>query len=143
VNQAAIFGPFFAMLLLVFVVWVYMYIRRIAFIRAGSLTQEQMITPGMFAQLSPPAVNNPSENFKNLFEIPVLFYALALYLFATSQVDGAYLTAAWIFVAFRALHSLVHCTVNVVMLRFYLYLVATVAVWFIAFRAGLARLAAG
>ena len=84
-----------------------------------------MITPGMFAQLSPPAVNNPSENFKNLFEIPVLFYALALYLFATSQVDGAYLTAAWIFVAFRALHSLVHCTVNIVNLRFFMYLAAT------------------
>jgi len=137
-NQAAIFGPFFAMLLLVFVVWVYMYIRRIAFIRSGTLTQEQMITPGMFAQLSPPAVNNPSENFKNLFEMPVLFYALALYLFVTNQVDGAYLTAAWIFVAFRVLHSGVHCTVNIVNLRFFMYLVATVAVWYMAFRASLA-----
>ena len=73
--------------------------------------------------------------------MPVLFYALALYLFATNQVDGVYLTAAWIFVAFRVLHSLVHCTVNIVTLRFGLYLVATIAVWFIALRAGLAHLA--
>jgi len=137
ISQTAIFGPFFATILLTFVVWVYMYIRRIRFITGSSLTQAQLTTPGVFAQLSPPAVNNPSDNFKNLFEIPVLFYALALYLFATSQVDGAYLTAAWVFVAFRVLHSIVHCTVNIVMLRFYLYLLASLAVWFIALRAGL------
>jgi hypothetical protein len=45
--------------------------------------------------------------------------------------------AGWVFVLFRALHSLVHCTINVVMVRFYLYLVATIAVWFIALRAAL------
>jgi len=141
-SQAAIFGPFFAMLVLVFVVWVYMYSRRIPFILGGTLTQEQMITPGMFAQLSPPAVNNPSENLKNLFEMPVLFYALALYLFTTNQVDGAYVAAAWIFVAFRALHSAVHCTVNIVNLRFAMYLISTLALGYIAFRAALAHWAA-
>jgi hypothetical protein len=40
------------------------------------------------------------------------------------------------------LHSAVHCTINVVMLRFYLYLVSTLAVWFIAGRAALHWLAA-
>ena len=67
----------------------------------------------------------------------MLFYALALYLFATQQVDAMYVHAAWVFVAFRALHSAVHCTFNLVMLRFYLYLIATMAVWFIAIRAAL------
>jgi hypothetical protein len=92
--------------------------------------------------LSPLAVNNPSDNFKNLFEMPVLFYALALYLFATRQVDPIYLAAAWIFVAFRAAHSAVHCTFNRVMLRFYLYAVASIAVWFIAMRAAIGYFAA-
>ncbi len=45
--------------------------------------------------------------------------------------------AAWIFVAFRVLHSAVHCTFNLVMLRFNLYLFSTLAVWFIAIRAAL------
>ena len=49
--------------------------------------------------------------------------------------------AAWIFVAFRVMHSAVHCTFNLIMLRFYLYLIATVAVWFIAIRAGVVYLA--
>jgi len=134
--QTAIFGPFFATMFLTLAVWVYMYVRRIAFIRSRNLTPAEL-APLAFAQLSPPAVSNPADNLKNLFEIPVLFYALALYLFATQQVDSTYLAAAWVFVAFRALHSAVHCTINVVMLRFYLYLISTLAVWFILIRATL------
>ena len=134
-SQTAIFGPFFATMLLTLLVWVYMYIRRISFITKNSINPKDLAVPGALAQLSPAAVSNPSDNLKNLFEIPVLFYALALYLFVTGQVDAAYVYAAWIFVAFRALHSGVHCTINLVMLRFYLYLIATLAVWFMLIRA--------
>jgi hypothetical protein len=137
-EQRAIFGPFFATMLLTLVVWVYMYIRRIAFIRSRNLRPGDLAVPGALAQLSPPAVSNPSDNLKNLFEIPVLFYALVLYLFATNQVDAGHVGAAWIFVVFRVLHSTVHCTINIVMLRFYLYLIATLAVWFMLLRAALA-----
>jgi len=137
-TQAAIFGPLFATVLLTFVVWVYMYIRRISFITSNKISSKDLAVPGALAQLSPPSVSNPSDNLKNLFEIPVIFYALAFYLFATKQVDTAYVAAAWVFVAFRVLHSAVHCTFNLVMLRFYLYLFAALAVWLIAIRAALA-----
>jgi hypothetical protein len=72
----------------------------------------------------------------------VLFYALALYLFVTNQVDAAYVYAGWIFVAFRALHSAVQRTFNRIMLRFYLYLISALALWFMAIRAALAYVAA-
>jgi hypothetical protein len=134
-SQSAIFGPVFAMLLLTFVVWLYMYVRRISFIQRSGATPEQLAVPGALAAISPPEVSNPSDNLKNLFEIPVLFYALAMYLFVTNGVDTIHLLAAWTFVAFRALHSAVHCTVNIVMLRFNLYLISTLAVWLIAARA--------
>jgi hypothetical protein len=137
VPQTAIFGPFFATMLLTLVVWAYMYVRRIGFIVSSGTSPADLKVPGALARLSPPEVSNPSDNLKNLFEIPVVFYALALHLFVTAQVDGIYVTAAWIFVAFRALHSAVHCTVNVVMLRFYLYFFSTAAVWFLAARAAL------
>ena len=135
--QTAIFGPFFATMLLTLLVWVYMYIRRIRFITMNNIDPKDLAVPGALAQLSPAEVSNPSDNLKNLFEIPVLFYALALYLFVTGQVDVTYVSAAWIFVAFRALHSVVHCTLNLVMLRFYLYLIATLAVWFMLVRTAL------
>jgi hypothetical protein len=135
-TQRAIFAPFFATMFLTLCVWVYMYIRRIRFIRSNKLSAKEL-SPVIFAQLSPPEVANPSDNLKNLFEIPVLFYALALYLFSMNQVDALYVTVAWVFVAFRVLHSVVHCTFNLIMLRFALYLIATLAVWFMAIRAAL------
>jgi hypothetical protein len=141
--QSAIFGPVFATVLLTFMVWAYMYIRRISFIQGSGISPEELAVPGALAELSPPSVSNPSDNLKNLFEIPVLFYALALLLFVTRQVDTTYVVAAWVFAAFRVLHSAVHCTVNVVMLRFYLYLASAVAVWFIAARAIFHYLAGG
>jgi hypothetical protein len=139
-SQTAIFAPFFATVLLTFVVWTYLFARRIPFITQNVPDSKDLAVPGRLAELSPPEVSNPSDNLKNLFEIPVLFYALALYLFATQQVDGIYVSAAWIFVGFRCLHSVVHCTINIVVLRFGLYLVSTLAVWFIAARAGMAFL---
>lgn len=139
-QQTAIFGPMLATVSLTFIVWVYMYVRRIHFITGNAISPIDLAVPGALAELSPPAVSNPSDNLKNLFEIPVLFYVLALYLFATDQVDGLHVVAGWVFVAFRVAHSAVHCTVNVVMLRFYLYLASTLAVWFMAARAVLHHL---
>lgn len=141
--QHDIFGPLFATLGLTALVWVYMYIRRIYFITTSGLTPAQLAVPGALAQLSPPAVSNPSDNFKNLFEMPVLFYVIALVLFVTHQVDAHHVTAAWIFVGFRTLHSIVHCTFNLVLLRFYLYLFASLAVWYMIGRAALAHFAVG
>ena len=135
--QQAIFGPFFATIFLTLLVWVYMYIRRISFLTSNKINSQELAAPGALAQLSPPGVANPSDNLKNLFEIPVLFYALVLYLFVTHQVDVVYVNAAWVFVVFRALHSAVQCTFNLIILRFYLYLIATLAVWFMAVRAAL------
>jgi hypothetical protein len=134
-SQTAIFSPFFATILLTLIVWVYMYIRRIRFITSSQISPKDLAVPGALARLSPPSVSNPSDNLQNLFEIPIIFYALVLYLFVTQQVDAVYVNMAWIFVLFRILHSAVHCTFNLVMLRFYLYLISTIAVWSMVIRA--------
>jgi hypothetical protein len=122
------------MMILTSVVWLYMYSRRIPFIVRSKLNPDQM-TPLEFMRLSPPAVANPSDNLKNLFEIPTLFYALCLYLFVTQQVDGMYLISAWVFVGFRVLHSAVHCSFNIVVLRFWLYAISTLTLWLMLARA--------
>src|ERR1700732_4757246 len=89
--QQAIFGPFFATMFLTLAVWVYMYIRRISFINSNKLRPDDLKVPGALARLSPPAVSNPSDNLKNLVELPVLFYALALYLYLISSVSLWYI----------------------------------------------------
>ncbi|HTO68937.1 MAG TPA: MAPEG family protein [Myxococcota bacterium] len=141
-EKTAIFGPFFATMALTLAVWIYMYAKRIAFINANQISPRDMEVPGKLAEISPADVSNPSDNFKNLFEMPVLFYAICLYLYASGQVDAAYVGAGWAFAAFRVLHSAVHCTFNRVMVRFYLYLVSSLALWFMVLRAALGWLEA-
>jgi hypothetical protein len=135
VDAQAILGPFLALMLLTLVVWIYMYVRRIAFIQGSRVDPRQLEIPGELARLSPAAISNPSDNLKNLFELPVLFYALVLLLLVTERVDDTYVAAAWVFVAFRVAHSIVHCTFNRVLVRFYCYLAASLALWFMVLRA--------
>ena len=135
-NQANIFQPFFATMILTMVVWFYMYGRRLPFIFANRLDPKKM-TPLEFARVSPPQVSNPSDNLKNLFELPTVFYAVVLYIYLTHQVDSAFVIAAWIFFVFRAIHSIVHCTFNFIPLRFVLYVISAGALWFMVLRAAL------
>jgi hypothetical protein len=53
-----------------------------------------------------------ADNFRNLFETPVLFYALVATALATSHVPGWLAQGAWIYVALRVAHSVIHCTYN-------------------------------
>jgi len=132
-NQELIFQPFFILMLLTIVVWFYMYTKRIPFIEKSNIPPDQL-TPYELLRSSPPDVANPSDNLKNLFELPVLFYALCFYLYIANEVDQIALVTAWIFVVLRILHSLVHCTVNIPMLRFGLYSVSALALWFMVLR---------
>jgi hypothetical protein len=75
-----IFGPFFGMILLTLVVWMVMYFHRIRFILKNKIDTQQLQTPEQGAALVPASVSFPSYNFKNLFELPLIFYALCLYL---------------------------------------------------------------
>ena len=136
-DQTVIFNPFFATMLLTLLVWVYMYVRRLSFIFHKRLDPKQM-TPSELARLTPSRVSTPSDNLKNLFEMPTVFYAVVLYIYVTNKVDAVYVAAAWTFFLFRALHSVVHCTFNFIPLRFVLYVISAMAVWFMVVRAAIA-----
>ena len=138
----AILAPFLAMIGLTLVVWIVMYVRRIRYMVAERIHPQKLSTPDKVAGELPEFVNNPANNLKNLFELPVLFYALCLYLFVTDAVDLGYVVAAWLFVALRIVHSVVQCTSNHVMSRFRAYMAASVVLWFMVLRAAV-QFAAG
>lgn len=77
-DHEAIFGPFLAMILFTACVWMYMYALRAPFFLDGTrtkkFTNEQLLQQqGMLDKLSPQSVRLPSDNLKNLFEVPTLF----------------------------------------------------------------------
>jgi hypothetical protein len=66
------------------------------------------------------------DNFSNLLEVPILSYILCLVLILTDRGTPGFVVAAWVFVASRAIHSLIHITYNRVMHRFAAYVLSTV-----------------
>lgn len=59
-----------------------------------------------------------ADNFRNLFETPVLFYSLAAVAIASDYAPAWLAAGAWLYVVLRAAHSFIHCTYNRVMHRF-------------------------
>lgn len=76
----------------------------------------------------PDGVRKLSNNYDNQFQLPVLFYAILPLLIMTVKVDWLQVTLAWVFIASRIVHSLVHTGDNVVIRRFQAFLVGFVAV---------------
>ncbi|HEX6218134.1 MAG TPA: MAPEG family protein [Sphingomicrobium sp.] len=78
-----------------------------------------------------------SHNYNHLMEQPTIFYAMALCLALMGIGTGINYWLAWGYVGFRVVHSLVQCTVNVVAIRFPLFLLATFCLMGMTFNAGL------
>jgi len=62
-----------------------------------------------------------SRNVVNLFEAPQLFYAAAIIIYVTGQTSPLLVTIAWLYVALRFIHSYVHLTSNVLVVRFRIF----------------------
>jgi len=123
----AIWWPAVAMVALTFVVWLRMYATRIGQMKRERIHPQSVATSAeAAAKLTD---SRAADNFRNLFELPVLFY-LALALAAhTGLDDSAVLVLAWSFVALRVLHSWIQCTYNKVMHRFRAYLAGGLVLW--------------
>ncbi|HSG96595.1 MAG TPA: MAPEG family protein [Woeseiaceae bacterium] len=134
-NSAAILQPMLGVMVLTAIVWFVMYARRIPAMQRARKPVQEYTTPDKVVELLPEVVNNPANNLRNLFELPVMFYALCLYLYVTGTAQQPDVIAAWVFLVFRVFHSAIQCTVNVVMLRFTTYCIAAFALWFLLARA--------
>jgi hypothetical protein len=130
-STSPLVAPLLAMMLLTFVVWVVMYAVRLTWMMRNGIAAQAVNTPARMTAAMPERVHYPSDNLKNLFELPVIFYALAL-LHISGQLGPAQaidVNLAWGFVGFRALHSAVHCSINIVLVRFTAYILASAALW--------------
>ena len=79
-----------------------------------------------FNDIVPHDVIKISNNYNHLFEQPTLFYAVAIAIAVAGIADSFFVACAWGFVLLRVAHSLVQATVDVVMVRFGLFLLSWV-----------------
>jgi hypothetical protein len=122
-----IFLPALAMAALTFAVWWRMY-----FLRIGEMKRERIHPQSVATSVQMAARvmdTRAADNFRNLFELPVLFYLALVVAALTRQVTATTVALAWAFVALRIAHSAIHCTYNKVMHRFYAYLAGGMVLW--------------
>jgi hypothetical protein len=135
--QSHLFGPVMALVLWSFVMWAWLYATRIpAVFRLKIVFDPQRPTADFSAQL-PAEVRWKADNYNHLMEQPTLFYAVALTLAFLGADNGLNVAMAWLYVALRVVHSLVQATVNVIFLRFAIFMVATLVLLAMSVRAAL------
>jgi hypothetical protein len=113
--QQMIFWPMGALAFWTFGVLILIPIRRFAAGRAG-LAKAEDYRFGESANV-PGHVSIPNRNYMNLLELPMLFYVGGVMYFVAGKVGAVTLAIAWIYVALRVVHSLIHLTYNNVMHR--------------------------
>ena len=89
----------------------------------------------------PDRINWKSHNYAHLMEQPTLFYATVVILALTAPTPLAVLMA-WIYVALRIVHSIWQATVNIVGVRFFLFMASTLALAVLSVLALIATLGA-
>jgi len=108
-------------------VWCRMY-----FVRIGQMKRER-IHPQSVATSAQAAArltdSRAADNFRNLFELPVLFYLALAFAAQAGLVDTVVVLIAWAFVALRIVHSAIQCGYNKVMHRFYAYAAGALVLW--------------
>ena len=126
-DTRAIFLPALAMVALTFLVWCRMYVVRIGQIRRERIPAQAVATSAQAAQRL--TDSRASDNFRNLFELPVLFYLAVVVIALSGPAGGGVLALAWLFVALRVVHSVIHCSYNRVMHRFFVHFSSTLVLW--------------
>lgn len=124
--EKAFLMPFFVMVLLTLVVWLRLYQTRLVEMKRRRINPQAVASSAQMATLED---TRAADNFRNLFELPVLFYAVMLLIIVGQFGDIVLLSLAWAFVALRCLHSYIHCTYNRVKDRFTVYLFSALALW--------------
>ena len=127
--------PLLVQVLLTFAVWVYMYAWRIPEIARKGIDPQRLKDRAAAHELLPDSAN-ASNNLKNLFELPILFYTAILLSLLLMIQDPLLVQLSWGFVGLRVVHSVIHCTYNNVNHRFVAYAVSSLFLLFIWIRLG-------
>jgi len=135
--RSPILVPLITLVLWSFVMWAWLYATRIPAIAKNRIIFDPHRPNEEFHAQLPAQVRWKADNYNNLMEQPTLFYAVALTLALLGEGAGLNAALAWLYVGLRIAHSLVHAIVNVIMLRFAIFMAASGVLLVMTVRAAL------
>jgi hypothetical protein len=133
-NMPTMLSPMMAMILLYILVWVYMYIRRLSYMKMMKIDPQHFHVATEKPKFMPPEVMYSNYNFINLTEVPTIFFVISFASIYLLKFDEMFLKLSWVYVALRYLHSLIHCTYNTVVHRATAYILSCLVLWVMFFR---------
>lgn len=108
-NRNLILWPLLVQIALTLLLYIRLSIVKKKATQAGQVDEARR---ALHADAWPEYVVQVNNCIRNQFEVPVLFYALALMLHALNAVGPTALTLAWLFVMLRLAHAYVHTGSN-------------------------------
>jgi hypothetical protein len=138
--RSPILAPLVALVLWSFVMWAWLYATRIPAIVKNKIVFDPNRPNEEFHARLPARVRWKADNYNHLMEQPTLFYAVALTLALIGEGTGLNAGLAWLYVGLRIIHSLVQAIVNVVVVRFAIFMLASMVLLVMAVRAAVAVL---
>lgn len=114
-QSSSLIFPMFALIILTFAVMYSMLVFRVRAVK------QRKISPRYFklnkgAEI-PEQIEAISQNYTNLFELPMLFYAVCIVVMALGVNSEYFVYHAWAFVFLRYVHSYIHTTYNHILHR--------------------------
>lgn len=113
-SVQAILLPLFVEVILTFALLFWMAPLRIRAVRLDAVRAEDI---ALREPNWPKRVTQVGNSYANQFELPILFYVLAILELVTHRAGVLFVVLAWAFVIFRLLHAYVHVTSNTVNVR--------------------------
>jgi len=126
-----------ALVLWTFVMWAWLYATRIPAIRKNKIVMDPQRPGGELLAQLPAEVRWKADTYNNLMEQPTLFYAVALTLALLDADAGLNTGLAWLYVGLRVVHSLVQAIVNIIIIRFAIFMAASFVLLVMAIRAAM------
>ena len=117
-------APVMALVAWSLLIWLWMYVQRIPAMQKAGIKPQDARFPGSLDKL-PDGARQAADNYNHLMEQPTIFYAAALAIQVAGHADGMAVHFAWVYVGVRVLHSLLQVSINLVALRFLLFVVST------------------
>ena len=132
-----ILEPVISMTILTFGMMIWMYATRLP--AAKKLEQDgvdvqKFSHPSSIGGIFPSKVERVADNYNHLFEQPTIFYAISFVIWGLEHTDIIHLYCAWLYVIIRIIHSIFQATLNLVWIRFSLFILSWVTLATMIFR---------
>jgi len=114
-NANEIFLPVLVQILITITGFMLLGVRKTRAVKTGQVDLDKTALDN---DAWPDYVLMVSNNIRNQFQVPVLFYVLCFLLYSIDAVSTTVLYLAWAFVISRAIHAYIHMSSNFVPARF-------------------------